>query len=84
MANNDVFLAKIKELKENGKTEKDIAEFFGLTVAELRKHKSQRMRDNQRCYMSTAKKLSEEGKQISEIAKIMELTESTIRLLLQD
>lgn len=84
MANNDVFLAKIKELKENGKTEKEIAEFFGFTVEKLRRRKSQRMRDNQRCYVSTAKKLSEEGKQISEIAKIMELTESTIRLLLKN
>ena len=84
MANNDVFLAKIKELKENGYSERDIAKFFSFTVAELRRRKSQRMRDNRRCYASTAKKLSEEGKQISEIAKIMELTESTIRLLLQD
>ena len=81
MANKDVFLAKIEELKENGHSEKDIAEFFGYSVEEFRKHKTQRMRDNLTCYVSTAKKLSEEGKEVEEIAKIMDVPESMVRLL---
>ena len=84
MTTKDMMMDKIATMHKNGYSEKDIADFFGLSVGDLRLHISIRNRDNRICLSSMAKELKEEGKEVSEIAKIMDKTEAGIRFLLSD
>lgn len=80
----DLMLDRIDVMKKNGYSEKDIANFFGLSIVDLSHHKSQRLRDNRVVLASMAKELKEEGKKTSEIADRMNLNESSVRLLLDE
>lgn len=80
----DKMLDKVAEMRKAGYSEKDIANFFGLSTGDLRYHISMRHRDNRIVLASKAKELKEKGMTTDEIAKEMKKTESSVRLLLKE
>ena len=80
----DMMLKRIQDMRKNGYSEKDVANFFGLSVAELRMHVSARHRDNRIVLCSMAKELMEAGKSVREIAIELGKQESSVRLLLDE
>ena len=84
------FLARVKEMKANGMSERDIAEIMGITDAKGNPSSTQLRRemtiakDEVRMYqVNTAKRLRDkEGLGPTEIGKRMGLNESTVRSLL--
>lgn len=78
----DMMLRRVDAMRKNGYSEKDIANFFGLTTAELRRHISIRNRDNRIVLCGLAKELKEAGKSVREIAIELGRNESSVRLLL--
>ena len=78
------FIAKIKDLEEEGLTEKEIASYFDLSIREYRAEKSlakTRMREANRAQVAD---YISQGMGYSEIARIMGKPESTIRSLASD
>lgn len=83
MLQKDFVMERIEAMKKDGYSEKEIADFFGLTTMQLRQFKSSRHLMNRVVYAEEAKKLKEEGKSVSEIAQELGKEESSVRLLLE-
>lgn len=81
---NDMMLDKVAAMRKSGYSEKEIADFFGVNVIDLRYHIHIRHRDNRIVLVSEAKKLKDEGKSVDEIANLMKKNESTVRYLLEE
>lgn len=73
------FLDTFRRLKSEGMKEKEIADYFKVTVDELRKKNSVAAAAEQAANITRAKRMKEHGTSTSEIARIMGRNESTIR-----
>lgn len=79
------FLSRIDELKEEGLTEKQIAEAFGLTTTQFRVQKALAKDERRSIQVATAKGLREKGYSLNEIAKEMGFkNDSSVRSLLNE
>lgn len=81
----DDFLSRVNELKEQGMSEKEIAESIGLTTTQLRIQKSLAKNERRSYEVDTAKKLKAKGYNPTEIARMMGYnSESSVRSLLNE
>ena len=81
----DDFLSRVNELKEQGMSEKEIAESIGLTTTQLRIQKSLAKSERRSYEVDTAKKLKAKGYNPTEIARMMGYnSESSVRSLLNE
>lgn len=79
------FLSRVDELKEEGLTEKQIAESFGLTTTQFRAQKALAKDERRSIQVATAKGLREKGYSLNEIAKEMGFkNDSSVRSLLNE
>ena len=72
-------LSHIEELTKEGLSEKEIAEGFGMTVAQLRDEKTIATEESRFADISQAYRLREKGMSVSAIAERMGRSESTVR-----
>lgn len=75
------FLVKVQDLKRQGLSDKEIADYFEMSIREFRSEKSlarMRVRESNRAQVLS---YMAEGKGSSEIAKLMGIPESTVRSL---
>ena len=73
------FLARIDELRAEGKTEAQIANEMGMSTTQLRARKSIANSERIAAEQAQALRLKDKGYNNTEIARIMGTTESTIR-----
>lgn len=77
------FLSRVRELKEQGLSEKQIAETIGLTTTQLRTQMSLAKDERRTLQVETAKTLRERGYSLNEIAEKMGFAnDSSVRSLL--
>lgn len=72
-------LAEIKEMKNKGMSEKEIAEAHGLTIAKLRSAVTIANQEQKEWLMEGAKYLKKEGMNDKDIAKELGVSESSVR-----
>lgn len=78
------FLSRIKELKDQGLSETEIAKEFGLSTTELRVQKQLASHERRQLEVDRARSLKADGLSATEIGKIMGKNESSIRSLLNE
>jgi len=79
------FLSRVNELKKSGMSEKEIAEYMGLTTTQLRTQVGLAKDERRSLEVATAKGLREKGYSLNEIAKKMGYkNDSSIRSLLNE
>ncbi len=76
------FVQRIKELKDEGVTEAEIAKYFGITTTALRAQSSIAKNEVRNIKVDTAKALKEKGFNSYQIADKMGIAESSVRSLL--
>jgi len=79
---NRHLLQTVKHLRQQGMSETDIAKGMGLSVTQLRAHKSIALAQQKQDKILTAQRLKEKGWSNVEIGKRMNLNESSVRALL--
>lgn len=84
LAREDPFIQKVRELRDKGYGEREVAEFFGMSVVDMRKEISRKLKEERDKLTKKAVKLKEEGKTAREIAILLGRNESTVRLLLNN
>jgi hypothetical protein len=80
---NPVTLDSIQDLKRQGLSEKEIAEGFGMTIAELRQENSIARSAKRASDIAMAQRLQDKGASTNAIAKRMGIPEPTARNLLK-
>lgn len=75
------FLAKIKELKDEGLSEKEIASYFDMTTREFRAERSLATNKVREANRAQIMDYISQGKGPTEISRIMGIPESTVRSL---
>lgn len=79
------FIARVDELKKAGKSEKEIAEEFGITTTQYRTAYSVAAHERRQLQADRARSLREDGKSLNEIAEIMGFkNDSSVRTLLNE
>lgn len=79
------FLSRVNELKKSGMSEKEVAEYMGLTTSQLRTQVGLAKDERRSLEVATAKGLREKGYSLNEIAKKMGYkNDSSIRSLLNE
>ena len=79
------FLSRIKELKDKGLSEKEIADSMGLTTTQLRTQQSLAKDERRQIEVDRAKGLREKGYSLNEIAREMGYSnDSSVRSLLNE
>jgi DNA-binding NarL/FixJ family response regulator len=79
------FLSRVNELKKSGMSEKEIAEYMGLTTTQLRTQVGLAKDERRALEVATAKGLREKGYSLNEIAEKMGYkNDSSIRSLLNE
>lgn len=79
------FISRVKELQKEGKNEKDIADYMGLSTSQLRVQLSLAKVDRRSNLVATAKGLREKGLSLNDIAKKMGYpNDSSVRALLDE
>ncbi len=79
------FLSRVEELKNQGLSEKEIAEAIGISTTELRLQKRLASHERRQLEADRARSLREDGKSLNEIAEIMGYNnDSSIRALLNE
>lgn len=79
------FLSRIDKLEKEGKSEKEIAQFFGLNTSQYRTQKSLAKAERRKDLYATAKSLADKGYNPTEIARKMGFkNESSVRSLLNE
>lgn len=73
------FYSDIRRLEKEGKTEKEIAELYGITTTQLRAKKTIARNEEIAARQAYAVKLKEHGYSNTEIAKRMDVNESNVR-----
>lgn len=76
---NQDLLSTIKELRDKGLSEKEIAEGMGLTTTQLRAQKSIANNEKRQGNINEAQRLKDKGMSPTEIGKQMGVNESTVR-----
>ena len=76
------FVARYRSLRDQGLTEKEIAEHMGLNTRQLRVQYSIAKDEQRMLQVDRARSLKEDGKGYTDIAKEMGIPESTVRSLL--
>ena len=79
---NRSFLDEVQKLKQQGLTEVQIAEGFGMTTSQLRNYKTIARAENKQAQINQAQKLKDKGWSNVEIGKHMGINESSVRALL--
>ena len=80
---NPIFLQEVADLKQQGLSEKQIADGMGMTIAELRREKSIVKNQKKAADIAFAQRLQEKGMSTNAIAKRMGIPEPTARNLLK-
>lgn len=83
LKNTDPFIKRVKSLKDEGHSEKEVATMLGTTVVGLRKEISRRLRDERNRLAKEAAKLREAGESTNAIALKLGIKESSVKLLLE-
>jgi hypothetical protein len=79
------FLSRVNELKKSGMSEKEVADYMGLTTTQLRTQVGLAKDERRSLEVATAKGLREKGYSLNEIAKKMGYkNDSSIRSLLNE
>ena len=79
------FLSRVNELKKSGMSEKEIAEYMGLTTTQLRTQVGLAKDERRALEVATAKSLREKGYSLNQIAEKMGYkNDSSIRSLLNE
>jgi transcriptional regulator with XRE-family HTH domain len=79
------FLSRVNELKKSGMSEKEVAEYMGLTTSQLRTQVGLAKDERRSLEVATAKGLREKGYSLNEIAEKMGYkNDSSIRSLLNE
>jgi len=79
------FLSRVNELKKSGMSEKEIAEYMGLTTTQLRTQVGLAKAERRSLEVATAKSLREKGYSLNQIAEKMGYkNDSSIRSLLNE
>ena len=79
------FMARVKELQKDGKSQVEIAEDMGLTTTQLRIQMSLAKDERRALQVDRAKSLRADGKSLNEIARIMGFkNDSSVRSLLNE
>lgn len=73
----------VNELKSSGMTEKQIADYLGISTTTLRAYKSEAKNEERAAKAAQAIRLKEKGYSTNKVAQIMGLNESSVRALLQ-
>ena len=81
---NKSFLSRVNELKKSGLTEKEISEFYGVSISSLRNYKSIATNEIRNSNMAKANLLRSQGYGDTEIGRRMGVNESTVRAWLAD
>lgn len=81
---DEQFLATYRQMKKEGVAEKEIANFFGLSVAQLRAQASIAKDEKRAADVSMARRLYDKGYGYSAIGKKMGINESSVRSLLDE
>lgn len=77
------FLSRVEELKKEGRSEKEIAEGFGLSTTEYRVAMQTAKHERRQLDVDRARSLRDDGKSLNEIAEIMGFkNDSSVRALL--
>ena len=80
---NQMFLQSVKELEDQGMTQVEIAEGFGITTTELRQHRTIAKNEIKQADINQAQRLKDKGYSNVAIAERMNLpSESSVRALL--
>lgn len=79
------FLSRVNELKKSGRSEKEVAEYMGLTTSQLRTQVGLAKDERRSLEVATAKGLREKGYSLNQIAEKMGYkNDSSIRSLLNE
>ncbi len=78
------FLAGVRKLEEQGVTQKEIADLYGMTTNELRKRRSIAVNQEKAYLRYRISEMQEEGLSTSEIGRRLGKNESTIRSLMSE
>lgn len=84
LVHEDPFIQKVRELRDNGYSEREVAEFFGMSIVDMRKEINRKLKEEREKLVKEAAKLREDGKSTREIAILLGRNESSVRLLLDD
>lgn len=84
LVHEDQFIQKVRELRDNGYGEREVAEFFGMSIVDMRKEISRKLKEEREKLTKEAAKFREEGKSTREIAILLGRNESSVRLLLEE
>ena len=78
-----IFKNKVRELKDQGKSEKEIADHFGMTVYEYRKQCHKFSDESMKTKKDYAIALNKAGYSNKEIASVLDCSESTVNNFLK-
>lgn len=83
--NDQDFIEKVHELKKTGKySEREVAEFLGMTTVGMRKRISEARMNLRKELREKVLQMKEEGKTVRQIAIEIGKNESSVRLLMDD
>lgn len=80
----DPFLKRVRSLRKEGYKEWEVADILGMTVVDMRKEISKRLREEREILVKKAVELHEAGESVRAIAIALGRNESSVRLLLSD
>ena len=78
------FLSGIRKLEKEGISEKEIADFYGMSVSDLRKRKSLAINEEKAYLRARIAEYQSQGMGYSEIGRLLGKNESTIRSLVNE
>ena len=79
----DIFLNKVYDFRNEGKTDKEIAEYFNMSTGEFRKNVAAKTNELRTYRYKHALDLKEHGYSNTKIAEMLGVSESTVRNLLK-
>lgn len=78
------FLSGVRKLEKEGISEKEIADFYGMSVSDLRKRKSLAINEEKAYLRARIAEYQSQGMGYSEIGRLLGKNESTIRSLVNE
>lgn len=80
----DAFLSGVRDMEKKGLSQKEIADYYDISINELRKKKSNAINEEKAYLRYRISEMQSEGKGASEIGRILGKNESTIRSLMSE
>ena len=81
---HEAFLSGVRDMEKKGLSQKEIADFYDMSINELRKKKSNAINEEKAYLRYRISEMQAEGKGASEIGRILGKNESTIRSLMSE